>query len=125
MLRILVSFFIFVFVFVPNSFAANATIHKLERGLINFVTGPLEIPKEIRAHWIKGSEKTYHIIAWIFCGFIKGAVMAGARMTSGAYDIVSFPINAPKDYEPLLKPEYVFDNWPHREVGVTYKNLSD
>lgn len=110
---------------VPNSFAANDAIHKLGRGITNVVTAPVEIPKEIRAHWIKGSEKTYHIIVWIFCGFVKGTVMTTARAGSGVWDVVSSPVSIPKDYQPILKPDYVFDDWPQRKEGVVYKNLGD
>ena len=110
---------------VTSAFAATNPVQKLGRGIVNVVTAPVEIPKEIRAHWIKGSEKTYHIIVWIFCGTVKGVVMTGARIGSGSWDIATAPINIPQDYAPLLKPEYVFDYWPKRQEGVIYKNLGD
>jgi putative exosortase-associated protein (TIGR04073 family) len=113
------------FIFIPNSFAAKGAVHKLGRGITNIVTSPIEIPKEIRAHWIKGSEKTPHILAWIFCGVVKGTFMAAARIGSGAWDVVTFPAEIPENYEPLLKPDYVFGQWPQRQEGVIYKNLRD
>ena len=41
-------------------------------------------------------------------GIVQGIKRAG----SGLWDIVSFPFDKPNDYEPLLKPDYVFDEWP-------------
>lgn len=105
--------------------AENSKLDKLTRGFTNMVTAPVEIPRELRAHWIKGSEKTYHIIVWLFCGGIKGIVMTPVRIGSGIYDVVTFPIEYPKEYQPLLKPDYVFQDWPQREEGVIYKNIGD
>jgi hypothetical protein len=51
--------------------------------------------------------------------------MTAARVGSGAWDVVTFPIKTPANYEPLLKPDYVFDQWPQRQEGVVYKNLRD
>lgn len=113
------------FIFATNTFAADNPIQKLERGVVNIVTAPIEIPKEIRAHWIQGSEKTYHIVVWILCGFVKGSVMTTARIGPGAWDVVTFPVRIPKNYESVLKPDYVFDEWPQRKEGVIYKNLGD
>jgi|CXWL01.1.fsa_nt_gi putative exosortase-associated protein (TIGR04073 family) len=123
--RTLITVIILTFFVVPNSFAAKNKTQKLGRGIANIVTAPLEIPKEIRAHWIKGSEKTPHILAWIFCGAVKGTFMAAARIGSGAWDVVTFPAEIPEEYEPLLKPDYVFDQWPQRQEGVVYRNLRD
>ncbi len=81
----------------------------------------MEIPKEIRAHWIKGSQKTFHIVVWIFCCFVKGTVMATARVGSGVVDIAT----APFKNDALLKPNYVFEEWPRRQEGVIDKNLGD
>ncbi len=125
MRRIVMAITFSTFLFVSNSFAASESIHKLGRGITNVVTAPVEIPKELRAHWIKGSEKTYHISAWLFCGLVKGIVMTPVRMGSGVWDIVTSPLAIPKDYQPLLKPDYVFDDWPKRKEGVVYKQFGD
>ncbi len=105
----------------PNSYAANDSVQKLGRGVTNVLTAPVEIPKEIRAHWIKGSEKTFHIAVWIFCGFVKGTVMTAARAGSGGVDIATSPFKNGA----LLQPNYVFEDWPKRQEGVIYKNLGD
>ena len=86
--------------------------HKLYRGVVNIVTAPIEIPKQARAYWIKGAQLTPHIIAWIGCGVVWGVVQGIKRVGSGFWDVVSFPFNKPAEYEPLFKPNYVFDEWP-------------
>ena len=44
-----------------------------------------------------------------FVGFFKGIVQGVIRTGSGLWDIVTFPLALPKDYEPLYRPDYVFD----------------
>lgn len=122
---ILVVVLIFSCICADNVMAASEPVKKIKRGVVNVVTSPLEIPKEVRSHWIKGSEKTYHILVWIACGVVKGTVMTAARIGSGVWDIVSAPLSVPEDNEPLLKPDYVFEQWPQRQEGVVYKNLGD
>ncbi len=106
-----------------NSFAANGAIKKLQRGIVNVVTAPVEVPKQIRAYWIAGSEKTFHISAWVFCGFVKGVWMTPLRMGSGLWDVITCPLDLPGNGGSLVQPEYVFDDWPKRKKGVVYKNL--
>jgi putative exosortase-associated protein (TIGR04073 family) len=105
--------------------AEDVRFKKLGRGLTNIVTSPMEIPREVRAHWIKGTEKTYHVSVWFFSGLVKGLVMVPVRFGSGVYDVITFPIDYPPGNKPLLKPDYVFDEWPKRQEGVVYKNIGD
>jgi len=116
---------VFSFVAITHSSAANGAIKKLQRGIVNIVTAPVEVPKQIRAYWIAGSKKTMHISAWLFCGFVKGLWMAPLRVGSGLWDVITFPLDLPGNGGSLLQPEYVFDDWPHRKKGVVYKNLWD
>ncbi|MEI7999546.1 MAG: hypothetical protein WCH62_08595, partial [Candidatus Omnitrophota bacterium] len=76
--------------------------NKLYRGVVNIVTAPIEVPKQARAYWIKGSQLTPHIIAWIGCGAVWGVVEGIKRVGSGLWDVVSFPFNKPAEYEPLF-----------------------
>ncbi len=92
--------------------ADQAPAHKFLRGVFNVATAPIEVPKQARAYWIKGAQKTPHIIAWIGCGVAWGFVQTVKRLGSGVWDVVSFPFAKPADYEPLLKPDYVFQEWP-------------
>ncbi len=83
--------------------------NKLYRGVVNIVTAPLEVPKQARAYWIKGAQKTSHILVWIGSGAVWGVIQGIKRVGSGVWDVVTFPLDQPA---PLLKPDYVFDQWP-------------
>ena len=85
---------------------------KLVRGVVNIITAPIEVPKQARAYWIKGAQITPHIIAWIGCGTVWGFVQGVKRIGSGVWDVVSFPFDKPAGFAPLLKPDYVFEEWP-------------
>ncbi|OIO33025.1 MAG: hypothetical protein COX96_06775 [Candidatus Omnitrophica bacterium CG_4_10_14_0_2_um_filter_44_9] len=79
---------------------------KLARGIANVPVGALlEIPKNIGIEW-KNSKNAG---IGIFCGLFKGMAMGVGRLGSGLWDILTFPVSAPKDYEPLIKPNLVFD----------------
>jgi len=79
---------------------------KAKRGGINIVTSPLEIPKQAKNEIESTEEKPGKIIA-LFGGTVKGLVFAVGRLGSGIYDVLTFNINTPKGYEPLVKPDYV------------------
>lgn len=100
---------------VSTSFAESKALEKAKRGIVNIVTSPVEIPKQFRAYWIKGSEKTPHILVWLLSGTVKGAVNMVGRFGSGAWDVVTSPCPKSQDKDPLMKPNYVFDEWPTRE----------
>jgi putative exosortase-associated protein (TIGR04073 family) len=117
--------FVLSLIAAASSLADSPAMDKLHRGLVNVLTAPVEIPKQVRASWIDGSEKTMHISAWLFYGFVKGLWMTPARMVSGFWDIVTFPLNTSKHEGGLLQPQSVFDDWPKRKKGVVYKNLGD
>ena len=97
-------------------FADNTPSKKFSRGIVNVATSPVEIVKEIRRYWIQGSEKTPHISVWLLSGFVKGLVEMTKRASAGTWDVVTFPIAIPKNYDSLIKPDSVFDEWPKREI---------
>ncbi|MDE2028624.1 MAG: exosortase system-associated protein, TIGR04073 family [Candidatus Omnitrophica bacterium] len=123
--RIALIFVLTGFLVSSNSLAAVRPIQKFGRGIANLVTAPVEIVKQERSSWIQGSAKTFHISAWLFCGAVYGVAMTVARAGSGVWDIVTFPFALPKDFKPLLKPDYVFQEWPRRQPGIIYKQLGD
>ena len=77
-------------------------LHKLGRGVLNTFTGVLEIPKRIAQVWRDTDPVTGAVV-----GSIEGAGWAVARIATGVFDIVTFPIPVPPNYEPLMEPEYV------------------
>ena len=99
--------------------AESLPLKKFSRGAINVVTSPMEIFKQTRAYWIKGARHTPHIIVWIISGAVKGSVETVRRLGSGIWDMASCPWALPHGYEPLVKPDFVFQDWPSRQIMNT------
>ena len=74
---------------------------KLGRGLANTAFGWLDIPKGIEK---VGDENNF--IAAATWGVIYGTGNAVVRTLAGVYEVVTFPIPAPANFEPLVKPEF-------------------
>ncbi|NQT00183.1 MAG: exosortase system-associated protein, TIGR04073 family [Candidatus Omnitrophica bacterium] len=81
-------------------------LRKLGRGLANAVTGVVEIPKKVIL--ISKNDNPILGLTW---GWVKGAAVALLRTAAGVYETVTFPIPAPADYEPMVNPEFVFEEW--------------
>ena len=80
---------------------------KFFRGIVNAVTGWMEIPKQmIQTSNQEGAAKG---LSW---GFVKGIGWAVGRSVIGAYEIITFPFPVPEDYKPMLQPEYVLSDLP-------------
>ncbi|MDH3346082.1 MAG: exosortase system-associated protein, TIGR04073 family [Kiritimatiellaceae bacterium] len=76
---------------------------KLNRGVVNVLTGWVEIPRQV--------VKTGHEKSWwkaLPVGLPAGVIMTVARTGVGAFETVLFfaPIN--DSYEPILDPAYVW-----------------
>ncbi len=78
---------------------------KLGRGIVNIVTGWVELPMNI----YDTSVDTNNPLMGITYGTLKGVGMAVVRTGAGAYDTVTFLFPMPQDYSPVLQPEFVFD----------------
>lgn len=82
--------------------------HKLMRGFANILTSWLEVPAQMRivtkeTNWPNG----------LLAGMISGVFLTAVRLTTGAYEVVSFAIPYPTtDYYQLIEPEYP---WQVRE----------
>jgi len=88
---------------------------KLVRGFANILSGWVEIPQTIDEEW----KISRNMGVGIFAGLFKGLAFATGRMLSGAWDVITFPAAVPRYYEPLFKPDYVFDRYgPSGTVGV-------
>ncbi|MCR4338186.1 MAG: exosortase system-associated protein, TIGR04073 family [Candidatus Omnitrophica bacterium] len=94
-----------VLFFAQASQAADNAFEKLGRGAVNIVTCPLEVPKQV-LHECKENNPAFAF----FPGIIKGAGFAFVRGVSGLWDVVSFPFQQPDNYEPLMKPEMVWED---------------
>lgn len=85
------------------SFAQDAT-KKLGRGLVNIVTGWIELPKNIYDTSVESNP-----FAGITIGLAKGLGMTVVRTGAGIYETATFPFPLPQDYKPILEPEYVLE----------------
>ena len=82
---------------------------KLSRGIVNIITAPIEIAKQVDLSWKESAHKTQNVGTGIFSGIVKGLAYMVWRAGSGLWDVVSFPFKTPANYEPLMKPEFVLD----------------
>ena len=91
----------------PDSYFEKMSI-KFWRGVVNVATCPVEIPKQI-------DTTTRDLGApGPLVGLLKGVLMTVYRGVGGAIEIGSFPVPAPGNYEPLLKPAYVWQCWGYK-----------
>ena len=86
---------------------------KFVRGVANFATGWVEIPKQIymvgkKEGWVQGA----------FRGPLEGFGMFIARTVAGAYEVLTFPIPLPPQYQPMLLPDYVWQEEPTGQLAV-------
>ena len=100
-----------------DAYAENNSTKKLYRGVVNVITAPIEIPKQSRAYWVEGAQKTDHILVWIGSGAVWGMIQGVKRAGSGLWDVFSFPFARPEEYKPLLEPDFVFEEWPRNPVS--------
>ena len=86
---------------------------KVMRGLLNVATGVLEIPRQAWVYALQerqqGTNPLTALIDGMVLGGLKGAFSALGRMGSGAYDVLTFPIDYPKGFGALYNPETVFE----------------
>ncbi len=75
---------------------------KLGRGVMNVLTGWVEVPKNIAIYWKETDPFSGTVV-----GTITGVGWAIARTIGGVYEIVSFPFPYPDNYLPLIEPEFI------------------
>jgi len=82
--------------------AEMPAVNKLGRGLANIALGWCEIPVEMGDTFAEGNSTKAIFVAPIV-GLFKAVVRTGV----GIFEVVTFPFPVPKDYEPVLLPEYI------------------
>lgn len=88
----------------------NRMFHKLGRGFVNVFTGWIEVPKNIAADW-----RTSDPFTGTITGLFKGAAWGIARTFAGFYEIISFPFPVPRNYQPIMEPEFILPTvWGER-----------
>jgi len=78
---------------------------KLGRGMVNIISSPLEIPKQMYLQAIEG-KTVWGTVARYIGGVFIGIGWTGYRFGAGVYDILTFPF--PKLGDSIIEPEYVF-----------------
>lgn len=79
---------------------------KLQRGFLNAALSPIEISNELA----KEVRKEDAIPPSWLTGAARGSVYAVGRALTGIYEMVTFAIPYPANYQPILKPEFP---WEH------------
>jgi putative exosortase-associated protein (TIGR04073 family) len=84
------------------AFCGGDPLTKLGRGLCNVATFPLELA----AQPVKTKESDGPL-AGLTVGVVKGIQMTVVRAAVGVFEVATFMIPCPKDYQPILTdPEY-------------------
>lgn len=91
------------FINLAQSAHAENPIDKFSRGLCNMVTFHFEIFEQSRR--VKTAQGS---IAGMTYGLGKGFCMAIVRALVGLYEVVTFPLPYPENYEPILKDPVSF-----------------
>ena len=80
---------------------------KLGRGMSNVAFGWLEIPKGIQD---VGDNNNF--IAGLTWGPLVGIGKAVQRTAAGVYEVATFPVPVPKNFDPLVEPDFTLgDQW--------------
>ncbi len=84
---------------------AQGSMNKLGRGVVNTLTGWLEIPKGI-----VDESKASNVFTGLTVGTIKGLGLGLVRTGAGIYEALTFPFPIPEGYAPIVKPDFVYSN---------------
>lgn len=86
---------------------AASMMHKFGRGVVNVLTGWIEVPKNISKE-IKETDPFSGVVV----GTVKGIGWGWGRTFTGVYDVFTSPLPIPEKYEPLMEPEFILpDLW--------------
>lgn len=92
---------------------------KLVRGITNVFTSPIEIPKQtiqtVRRHGAVG----------YLVGPVKGFGMMLYRGLMGLTETILFPVPQPGYYEPMVDPEFVWNEWNHSTSPTIQKEQQE
>lgn len=90
-------------------------MHKLSRGAVGIVSAPLEYVNQYNV-----LAETRRPISGVVGTVLAGTAMTAKRLINGVYDVVTFPVDLPKDGRLLLndKSETAFASY-HGKEGCT------
>ncbi|MBX7246032.1 MAG: exosortase system-associated protein, TIGR04073 family [Candidatus Sumerlaeaceae bacterium] len=78
---------------------------KFTRGFLNTVFFWAEIPKEVNRDW-----QNVDPLTGVFTGTGKGLYKGAQRFGVGVYEMVTFPVDTPANYQPIVYPETVMED---------------
>jgi len=81
----------------------DASLRKLGRGIANVASCPFEF---LRVPYFVTLKEGY--VAGSTVGLLKGVWMTLVRGVTGVYEVVTFPVEVPEGYAPLLQPEFIW-----------------
>lgn len=88
--------------------SAQDPLHKMGRGVVNVLTGWIELPKQLSL----GSHED-NPITGLGRGILRGAALTILRTGVGLYEAVTFPIPYPKEfvspYEEMELPDFAWE----------------
>jgi putative exosortase-associated protein (TIGR04073 family) len=92
----------------PPAAWAQDPIHKASRGILNVLTGWIEIPRQMDI-----GRHEPNPLTGFFGGFFKGAGLGLLRTGVGLYETVTFPFGRargfPSPYEDMEMPDYAWE----------------
>ena len=87
---------------------AQDPIHKMGRGVVNLLTGWIEVPKQLHI-----GAQNENPVTGIGQGLLKGVSLTVLRLGTGVYEALTFPIPYPKDfaspYEQMELSDYAWE----------------
>lgn len=86
-------------------------LRKLQRGFLNVALSPWEL-----AHELSQNKKTDSAVPTWFGGAGRGAAYTAGRALTGVYEMVTFPLPWPANYEPVLQPEFAWQHFEESEA---------
>ena len=73
--------------------------------MLNTVFFWAEVPKEVNRDW-----QNVDPLTGVFTGTGKGLYKGAQRFGAGIYEMVTFPVDTPANYQPLVYPETVMED---------------
>lgn len=86
---------------------AGSPQRKLQRGFLNIALAPLEFSHNLWS--VKGKDSL--VPTWI-TGSVVGIGKTTGRALAGVYELATFWMPYPANYEPLVKPEFAWEHLP-------------
>jgi len=85
---------------------ANGAFHKLGRGVVNVFTGWIEIFATTNKSFRDHDNDVFQGIYAIPEGIVRFVI----RTSVGVYEILTFPIPIPENFETIVEPEFVISS---------------